>query len=515
MAETPMGLSGRIARQFLTTQITPLLALVGLLLGAFAIAITPREEEPQINVTFANIFVPFPGASAKEVEELLATPGEQVLSEIKGIEHVFSTSRAGLVVFTVQFKVGEDRTSALVRLYNKIVSNQDWLPQGLGVGEPLIKPKGIDDVPMITATLWTRDATRGNRDLLAVAHALEAELKRVPGTRDIYTIGGPPRVIQVALDPARLAGYGIAVNDLRNALAGANFSVDTTSVTVADHEILIKAGELISSVDEVAALVVGVFEGRPVFLEDVATVHEGTDDPNAYVRFGTGPASELFGIPADVGTQPAVTLVVAKKEGENAVKVAKRIIDRIEQLEGLFIPEGIEVTITRDYGATADYKASKLIQKLSFATLSVVLLVLFAMGWREAIVVGFAIIAPLLFLSPLLLFTKQLKRTKKRALAQFREKAMRNARKLEQEWLATPYDSQRDEVARSELNQLNLLTTFHDRITAMRVVPFDLRSAGQLIGSAIGPMIPLLPYFIEVPEPLQVMLEALTKWLPH
>ena len=129
--------------------------------------------------------------------------------------------------------------------------------------------------------------------------------------------------------------------------------------------------------------------------------------------------------------------------------------------------------------------------------------------------VGFAIIAPLLFLSPLLLFTKQLKRTKKRALAQFREKAMRNARKLEQEWLATPYDSQRDEVARSELNQLNLLTTFHDRITAMRVVPFDLRSAGQLIGSAIGPMIPLLPYFIEVPEPLQVMLEALTKWLPH
>ncbi|MCB1865058.1 MAG: efflux RND transporter permease subunit [Chromatiales bacterium] len=395
MAETPMGLSGRIARQFLTTQITPLLALVGLLLGAFAIAITPREEEPQINVTFANIFVPFPGASAKEVEELLATPGEQVLSEIKGIEHVFSTSRAGLVVFTVQFKVGEDRTSALVRLYNKIVSNQDWLPQGLGVGEPLIKPKGIDDVPMITATLWTRDATRGNRDLLAVAHALEAELKRVPGTRDIYTIGGPPRVIQVALDPARLAGYGIAVNDLRNALAGANFSVDTTSVTVADHEILIKAGELISSVDEVAALVVGVFEGRPVFLEDVATVHEGTDDPNAYVRFGTGPASELFGIPADVGTQPAVTLVVAKKEGENAVKVAKRIIDRIEQLEGLFIPEGIEVTITRDYGATADYKASKLIQKLSFATLSVVLLVLFAMGWREAIVVGFAIIVTL------------------------------------------------------------------------------------------------------------------------
>jgi len=182
-----LGISGRIARTFLQSQITPLLALVGFLLGLFAIAITPREEEPQINVTFANVFVPFPGASAREVEHLVATSAEQVLSEIEGVKHIYSMSRPGMAVLTVEYEVGEDRTSAIVRLYNAIFSNQDWLPRELGVGQPLIRPMGIDDVPIVAITLWSTDERKGAYELQQVAHALEAELKRVPGTRKIYT----------------------------------------------------------------------------------------------------------------------------------------------------------------------------------------------------------------------------------------------------------------------------------------------------------------------------------------
>ena len=183
-----LGPSGRLARAFLQSELTPLLALVGLLLGIFAVLITPREEEPQIDVTFANVFVPFPGADAFEVEQVISTPAEQVLSEIVGIEHVYSVSRPGLAILTVQFEVGESRSQAIVRLYNKIFSNADWLPENMGVGEPIVKPRGIDDVPIVTLTLWNPDPLQGSVELLQVAHSLEAELKRVPGTRDVYSL---------------------------------------------------------------------------------------------------------------------------------------------------------------------------------------------------------------------------------------------------------------------------------------------------------------------------------------
>src|SRR5210317_2393710 len=179
---TKLGFSGALAQRFQNSKITPLLALTGLLMGLFAVAVTPREEEPQINVTFANIFVPFPGASAVEVENIVSIPLEQVLSEIEGVKHTYSVSRPGMAVLTVQYEVGEDRTAAIVRLYNAVYSNQDWLPPGTGVMQPLIKPKGIDDVPMVTVTLWTEDAERGAHELQRIAHAIEADIKRVPGT---------------------------------------------------------------------------------------------------------------------------------------------------------------------------------------------------------------------------------------------------------------------------------------------------------------------------------------------
>jgi len=384
-----LGISGRIARHFLTTEITPLLALLGLLVGVFAVLVTPREEEPQINVTFANVFISVPGATAQEVEQLVASPAEQVLSEIAGIKHVYSISQPGMAVLTVQFKVGEDRTQAIVRLYDKIHSNQDWLPPNLGVAQPIIKPRGIDDVPVVTATLWSEDPSIGAYELSKVAHAIEAELKRVPGTRNIDTIGGPEQVVRVWLDPVAMAGYGVGLDEIRGSLLAANSSRDGLTFTANNQEILVQAGTLLTNVEEIADLVVAVHDRKPVFLRDVAWVNRGPDRPEQYVWLGNGPASKT------AGSFPAVTLAIAKKPGTNAVDVANSVINRFDQLKGLFIPDNVEVTITRNYGATADAKAKKLIQKLIFATLSVVILVLVAIGWKEALIVGAAVVVTL------------------------------------------------------------------------------------------------------------------------
>jgi multidrug efflux pump subunit AcrB len=397
-----LGISGRIAQRFLTTEITPLLALTGLLLGLFAVLITPREEEPQINVTFANVFIPFPGATAGEIEHLVATPAEQVLSEIEGVKHVYSTSRPGMAVLTVRFQVGENRTAAIVRLYNKIFSNQDWLPRNLGVGQPIIKPKGIDDVPIITATLWSQDPEVGAYELGQVAHAIESELKRVPGTRDIYTIGDRKGVVSVLLDPQALAGYGIDLADLRRALMAGNTSRDDLAITRDNREILVQAGTFQTAAAELGDLVVGMTDGKPVYLHDVAAIRQGPDQPQQYVWIGGGPGNADARL-SESDTRPAVTVAVAKKPGTNAVDIADAVIERLEQLKGTFIPDGVNTTITRNYGETADAKAKKLIGKLVFATLSVILLVWLALGWgdwfvqgwREALIVGAAVVVTL------------------------------------------------------------------------------------------------------------------------
>ncbi|MEJ2591738.1 MAG: efflux RND transporter permease subunit, partial [Candidatus Thiodiazotropha sp.] len=389
-----LGLSGGIAKRFLVTEITPLLALVGLLLGVFAVLVTPREEEPQINVTFANVFIPFPGATAMEIENLVATPAEQVLSEIDGIKHVYSVSRPGMAVLTVQFKVGENREDAIVRLFSKVFANQDWLPQGLGVGQPIVKPKGIDDVPIVTVTLWSKDPKVGAFELGQVAHAVESEIKRVPGTRDIYTIGNPDRVVHVVLDPQALAGHGIDLQQLRNALVAGNHIRDNITVTTDNRELLVQAGTFLTSPQEIGDLVVGLQNGKAVYLRDVAKVTQQPDQPQQYVWMGSGPEGGIKGLPAG-GKYPAVTLAVAKKPGTNAVDIAKAVINRFGELQGVIIPEGVQATITRNYGETAEAKANKLISKLVFATLSVVALVLMTIGWREAFIVGAAVVVTL------------------------------------------------------------------------------------------------------------------------
>ncbi len=385
-----MGVSGRLAKFFQDSQLTPLVALVAFLLGVFAVAVTPREEEPQINVTMANVFIPFPGASARDVETLIATPAEQVLAQMTDVEHVTSVSRAGMAVLTVQFKVGVPRIDALVRLYDTINSNRDWVSPNLGIGEPIIKPKGIDDVPVATLTLWTEDTERGAFELERVAHAAEVELKRVPGTREVQTLGGPGRSVRVLLDADRLAAHGVAALDVRNALQLANIAAPTGRLVRDNREILVETGNYLESAADVKALMIGAFDGRPVFVADVADVVDGPEQPLRYVRFGIGAAGAREGLPA--GTEhPAVTLQITKKPGENAVDVASRVMQRVEELRGAIIPADVRATVTRNYGATANDKAVQLIKKLVFATLMVVLLVLVTLGWREALIVGIAV----------------------------------------------------------------------------------------------------------------------------
>ncbi|HRZ04747.1 MAG TPA: efflux RND transporter permease subunit [Candidatus Competibacteraceae bacterium] len=393
-AEPRLGLSGAIAKKFLLNEITPLLALVGLLMGLFAVLVTPREEEPQINVTFANVFIPFPGATAQEVEKLVSSPAEQVLAEIEGVEHVYSVSRPGLAVLTAQFFVGEPRTDAIVRLYNKLYSNADWLPTNLGVGQPIVKPKGIDDVPIVSLTLWTEDPQRSADDLARVAHTLESELKRVAGTRDLYTIGAPDRVVRVLFDPAKLSGYGLSLAELRQSLQAANASTDAGALVGDNREIPVQAGSFLVNAEDIGQLVVGLHQGTPVYLADVAEIQLGPDTPERYVWLGTGPAAAAKGVTVK-GEFPAVTLAIAKKPGENAVQIADQLLQRVEQLKGTFIPEGVNLTVTRNYGVTANDKAMTLIAKLMFATGLVIVLVLLALGWREAFIVGAAVILTL------------------------------------------------------------------------------------------------------------------------
>ncbi|MDI1246717.1 MAG: efflux RND transporter permease subunit [Rhodoferax sp.] len=402
---SPLGISGRMAKAFKLNAITPLLALVALLLGLFAVLVTPREEEPQINVTMADVLIPFPGASSVDVHNMVARPAEQVLSQIAGIEHTYSVARPGMAVMTVQFKVGVPRTDALVRLYDVLNANQDWLPRELGTLTPIVKPKGIDDVPVLAVTLWSKDALPAV-DLERVASTVEVELKRVAGTREVKTIGGPQRAVHVWLDPVRLRERGVDVLSLKALLAAANTSMPSGAVLdpqVPGGQMLsVETGEFLRSEQDVGDLVVGISSGKPVFLREVARIETGAQLPQRYVWFTPGAATPAAVVGGDAqalvpgGVYPALTLTVTKKPGTNAVDVARAVRARVQELGNTVIPSNMQTTITRDYGETAAEKANKLIQKLAFATGSVILLVGFALGRREAVIVGTAVILTLM-----------------------------------------------------------------------------------------------------------------------
>jgi len=387
MTDSTLRISGRLARLFQASQITPLLALMCLLLGVFAVLVTPREEEPQINVTMANVLIPFPGASVKDVEQMVSIPAEQVLSQIADVEHVMSVSQPGMSIITVQYKVGVPRTEALVRLYDTVNSHADWLPKGLGVLQPLIKPKGIDDVPILSLTLHGKDADLSAFELERIAQNIEHDLKRVKGTREVTTVGGPTRAIQIDIDPARMQTAGITVPELRMALQAAHLGAPVGDLLVGQQAIAIESGPFLSSAKDVASLVIGVRAGNPIHVHDIAQVRDGGAQANTAVWHGLAGVKPI--------ERTAVTIAITKKPGENAIEVANAVVAQVASLKQSKIPANVEVTTTRNYGETANDKAKKLIQKLLFATASVVALVFIALGRREAAIVGTAVILTL------------------------------------------------------------------------------------------------------------------------
>ncbi|ODT36496.1 MAG: multidrug transporter AcrB [Lautropia sp. SCN 70-15] len=379
-----LGVSGRLAGFFQNHALTPLIAIVLMLIGIFAVLVTPREEEPQIDVTMATVSIPFPGASARDVERLVATPAERVLSRIAGVEHVYSVSRPDGALVTIQYEVGVPRTEALVRLFDTLEAHSDWLPQGLGVGEPLVRPMGIDDVPIWSVTLWAEDA-RPADELARVARSVEQELKRVPGTRDVMLHGAPERAVRVLLDAGRMRSAGIPVERLAARLQGVNVSMPAGTLLRDGGAIQVQTGDFLRSAEDVSSLVVGAREGRPVYLRDVATVEAGPAPASRYV----------WHMPSEGSVHPAVTIAVTKKPGENAVDVARGLDARFAALVDAVVPSDVSHTVTRNYGETAAQKASQLMQKLAFATASVILLVGLALGVREAVIVGAAVILTL------------------------------------------------------------------------------------------------------------------------
>ncbi|GAB1109776.1 MAG: efflux RND transporter permease subunit [Shewanella algae] len=395
-SENNTGISGRIAASFQLSAITPLLALLGLLLGMFAIMVTPKEEEPQIDVTFADVFIPFPGATPTEVEQLVTLPAEEVISQIKGIDTLYSFSQPDGAMIIVIFEVGVPRNEAIVKLYNQIYSNLDKLPRAAGVGDPLIKPMGIDDVPIVSLTLWSEDPNVSAQQLTHVAHGLETELKRIPGTRDVESMGSLELVLNVRINPAKMSFYGVSFDAINQAL-GANNAVSMPVSLVQDNqEIKVQTGQFLRSLEDVQQLVVAVHndsqgKAAPVFLSDIADISLKADVPLYGAWHQNGHSSEAEA----KGVFPAVTIAIGKQPGENAVDVADAILAKVEKSRNLLIPDNVNVTVSRNYGVTAADKSNTLIFKLIFATAAVVILVVFTMGMREALVVGVAIVITL------------------------------------------------------------------------------------------------------------------------
>jgi multidrug efflux pump subunit AcrB len=319
--KTTLGISGRIAAAFQSSRMTPLLALVAFLMGLFATLVTPREEEPQIDVTMADVLVAWPGASANDVEKLVATPGEQVLSRMHGVEHVYSMARPGMAVITVQFEVGVKYNDAVLRLHDTVMAHRDWLPPNLGVREPVIKPRGIDDVPIVSLTFHTTDPARSAYELQQVARAVEIELKRIKGTRDVSTLGGPDHAVRVLLDAERMNAFGVTPQDIAGALTVSNDLQSSGSLIAGNRDILVQTGTYLESAADVRRLVVAVVDRKPIYLGDVARVEDGPDQPKRYAWFGSS-----------AGEFPAVTIQLSKQPGVNAADIADAAIARIDSL---------------------------------------------------------------------------------------------------------------------------------------------------------------------------------------
>ncbi|MCG6949474.1 MAG: efflux RND transporter permease subunit [Acidobacteria bacterium] len=386
MTRRKIGMAGRIGKAFLDSKLTPLIIVASLLLGLFAILVTPSEEEPQIKVPMIDVMVGFPGATAEEVEHRVITPLEKLLYEIENVEYIYSISNPSGGLIVVRFLVGTDPDQAAVRVHTKIQSALDQMPEGLM--PPIVKPRTIDDVPVVAYTLWGEHTTPV--ELRRVADEVKVELTRHPRVAQVWVIGGQRRVVRVDFNREQLASYGISMLQAYGALKSLNWRLPAGATAVANSEVLVDAGQFLQSADEVRDLVISAHGGRPVYLGDVADVHDGPEEPANYVWLGSGPAAPEKGL--DTGTDvPAVTVAVAKKPGTNAVDMVNDLDQMLERLAGRVIPSNVHVLKTRDYGATAQEKSDELLKHLWSATIAVILLMWITLSWREASVVAVVI----------------------------------------------------------------------------------------------------------------------------
>ena len=377
----PLGIAGRIAQAFIDSKLTPLVILSSVLLGLGAIILLPREEEPQIKVPMIDVLVRMPGSGAQEVEERVTRPMEKLLWEIQGVEYVYSTSRPGESLVIVRYKVGEDIERSLVKLNQKLQMNFDRIPHG--VSTPLIKPRSIDDVPILALTFHS--AQQDHLTLRRLVAQADDAVKQVPQVAETSLIGGARRQVRVLLDPVKLASRGLTPAGLIPMLQQANRQLPAGGLTTDNREVAIETGGFLQDAEEVRSVVVGVYGGRPVYLRDVAQVLDGAEEPAQYVFFGHGAAAHAS------GEEAAVTLTVAKRPGANAISVASEVLRKVDTLKGTLLPADVQVAITRHYGETAAEKSNELLYHMGIAVVSVTILVWLTLGWRESGIVGIAI----------------------------------------------------------------------------------------------------------------------------
>src|SRR5579872_7162634 len=384
-AHPALRLAGNVAHAFIDSKLTPLVIVAALLLGAFAILETPREEEPQIVVPMLDVFVQMAGASSQEVAQRVSLPMEKLLREVPGVEYIYSISHPGMSMVIVRFYVGTKEEDAIIQTYNKLYSNVDRIPPG--VSQPIIKVRSINDVPIMALTLWGKnyDSYRLRR----VAGELENSLKKLDDVSETAIIGGQPRQVRVVLDTQRLAGYGLTPGAVVGQLQSANTRGQAGSFARDNHEFQVEAGLFFTRADDLQQVVVGVHGGRPVYLRDVVDkIEDGPAEPHDYVLFANAKGTSAQAANSEY---PALTITLAKRKGTNASIIADNVLEKVSAMRGYMLPADLNITVTRNYGETAKDKSDELLKHLLIATLSVTLLIALALGWRESGVVLLAV----------------------------------------------------------------------------------------------------------------------------
>jgi len=399
-AQSDLGLAGRTARFFINSPLSPLFYLTMFLLGLAGLIMTPRQEDPQISVPLIDLFIQYPGAPVEEVASLAIQPLERMMWEIQGVEHVYSASDRGRGMVTVQFEVGEEMEPSLVKVNEQLASNMDKIPQGVSM--PLVQAKGIDDVPVVTLTLWSDKDFNGDgipdvddSQLRRLALSVLQSIKEIPETGEGFVVGGRAEQVTIEVLPERLAGYGISLGQVAQAIQAANSEQQVGNLETGGAHFTVVTGKFLQTADDIAGLKVGSHNGVPVYVRDVAKVRQGPEDAKQLVAYYTGAAAENPDLAVSV---PAVTIAIAKKKGTNGVLVAEKILERVESLKGRLIPSNVQVSVTRNYGKTADDKVKALILKLFVATFFVFVLVWLAFrALKPAIVVLLVVPVVLLF----------------------------------------------------------------------------------------------------------------------